>query len=490
MDKFIIEGGARLSGSLKISGAKNGSLALMPATLLAPGNYNLYNTPNLSDVRTMSRLLGSMGVNCELTGSELTIDSTQVTSYEAPYEHVKKMRASFYVLGPLVARYGTAKVSLPGGCAWGPRPVDLHLKGIEKLGAKITLESGYVLAECERLHGAKFHFDISSVGATGNVLMAATLAKGASLLTNAAIEPEITALAVMLQKMGAKISGIGTSVLEIEGVDELHPADETTIPDRIEAATFLIAAAITKGEIELTGVIPEHLAAVITKLEDSGCIIESGVGGQGSGDWGLGSGVWGLGSWDRSLESGENDVIPVPRPPFPDLRPPFPDPRSPTPDPRSPTPDPRPPSSNENRIKLRMDSEPKPIDITTGIYPGFPTDVQAQWSAYMLAANGSTRITDTIYHDRFKHVPELARLGAEIEVIDNSSIVHGGKQISGAIVMSSDLRASAGLIIAALIAKGETEVLRVYHIDRGYEEVEVKLQSLGANIKRVKTELI
>jgi UDP-N-acetylglucosamine 1-carboxyvinyltransferase len=420
MDKFIIEGGNQLHGRLTISGAKNGSLALMPATILSPGIYHLHNTPNLRDVWTMSRLLGSMGIYCELNGNELFVDSRNITSYEAPYEHVKKMRASFYVLGPLVARYGQAKVSLPGGCAWGPRPVDIHIKGLEKLGAEITIESGYVIAKAEKLKGARFHFDISSVGATGNVLMAAVLAKGTTYLTNAALEPEITALCRMLSKMGARINGTGTTALEIEGVDELHPIDETTIPDRIETATYLIAVAMTGGKIELNNTNPYHLSGVIAKLEEAGCVI---------------------------------DVT-------------------------------------SDRIQLEMETTPKPVDIITSVYPGIPTDIQAQWTAFMLKANGTSKITDSIYHDRFKHVPELQRLGAEIEVVDNVSIVTGGNKLSGATVMSSDLRASASLILAALIAEGTTEVLRVYHIDRGYETIENKLSSLGASIKRVKTEII
>jgi len=420
MDKFVIEGGHRLCGRVKISGAKNGSLAMMPAVLLAPGVYHLKNTPNLRDVWTMSRLLGSMGVFCELNDNNLFMDASQIKSYEAPYEHVKMMRASFYVLGPLVARYGTAKVSLPGGCAWGPRPVDLHLKGLEKLGAEISIENGYVVAKAEKLKGAKFHFDISSVGATGNIMMAATLAQGTTLLTNAAIEPEITSLARMLVKMGAKIEGIGTSQLIIDGVAELHPVDDETIPDRIEAATFLIAAAMTGGRIELEHTNPYHLASVLQKLEESGCNI---------------------------------DVT-------------------------------------SDNILLEMDNEPKPVDITTSVYPGIPTDIQAQWLAFMLKANGISKIIDTIYTDRFKHVPELRRLGANIDLQENTAIVQGGKQLSGATVMSSDLRASASLILAALIAEGQSEVLRVYHIDRGYENIEKKLTSLGAVIKRVKTDLI
>jgi UDP-N-acetylglucosamine 1-carboxyvinyltransferase len=368
----------------------------------------------------MSRLHGSMGVFSELNANDLFVDSRNITSFEAPYEHVKKMRASFYVLGPLLGRYGEARVSLPGGCAWGPRPVDLHLKGLEKLGAEVTIEGGYIHAKTSRLQGARFHFDVSSVGATGNVMMGAVLAKGNSVLSNCAIEPEITALARMLMKMGAKIDGIGTTTLEIQGVDDLHAVDEETIPDRIEAATYLIAVAMTGGKIELEKTNPYHLTAVLSKLEESGCSI---------------------------------DVT-------------------------------------SDRITLEMDEAPKPVDVTTSIYPGFPTDAQAQWSAYMLKADGTSKVTDTIYHDRFKHVPELQRLGADIEISDNASIIRGGKALSGAIVMSSDLRASASLILAALITEGTTEVLRVYHIDRGYETIEKNLASLGASIKRVKTELI
>ena len=420
MDKFIIEGGNRLTGRVTISGAKNHSLAMMPAAFLAPGTYHFSNTPNLRDVWTMSRLLGSMGFFCELNGNDLFIDSSNITSFEAPYEHVKKMRASFYVLGPLLGRFGEAKVSLPGGCAWGPRPVDLHLKGFEKLGAEISLDSGYVMAKAKKLTGAKFHFDISSVGATGNVLMAAVLAKGTTLLTNAAVEPEITALARMLVQMGAKIEGIGTTQLIIEGVDELKPVDFETIPDRIEAATFLIAGAMTKGNIILDKINPYHLTAVIQKLEETGC---------------------------KTDVTGES-------------------------------------------IQLEADDDIQPVDISTSIYPGFPTDVQAQWMALMLTAKGTSKITETIFTDRFKHVPELQRLGADISIADNVAIVKGGKKLSSATVMSSDLRASASLILAALVAEGRTEVLRVYHLDRGYEALENKLTALGANLKRVKTELI
>jgi len=420
MDKLVIEGGRTLKGSVKISGAKNGSLALIPATLLAPGVYHLYNTPTLRDVWTMSQLMNSLGAFCELNDHDLFIDTNKINKFEAPYELVKKMRASFYVLGPLVARYGYAKVSLPGGCAWGPRPVDLHLKGLEKLGAEIEIEEGYVIAKAKKLQGARFHFDISSVGATGNVLMASTLARGTTILTNAAIEPEITALARFLVKMGAKIDGIGTTTLCVEGVDELQPINETTIPDRIEAGTYLIAGAMTRGEVEVTNINPYHLSSLLAKLEETGC---------------------------------EIDV-------------------------------------NQDKISLKMEDDPKPVDFITAPYPGLPTDLQAQWIAYMLSANGTSRVIDTIYPDRFKHVPELQRLGANIKMVDNSAIIEGKSILKGAPVMSSDLRCSASLVLAGLIAEGKTEVLRIYHLDRGYENIEKKFTSLGASIERVKTEII
>jgi UDP-N-acetylglucosamine 1-carboxyvinyltransferase len=419
VDKFVVYGGKPLSGRISVSGAKNASLALIPATLLAPGVYTLSNTPNLRDIWTLTRLMGEMGAHAELNGNDYFIDTSAITSHEAPYEHVKKMRASINVLGPLVARYGQAKVSLPGGCAWGPRPVNFHLMSMEKLGANIRLDAGYILADAPQgLHGAKIHFDIPSVGATENVLTAAVLAKGSTLISNAAVEPEVTALARLLVKMGAKINGIGTTQLEIEGVTDLKPCNEETIPDRIEACTYLIAAAITRGSITIERTNPYHYAAVIAKLEESGC---------------------------------EIDVT-------------------------------------ADTVSLSMEQAPKSIDMTTTVYPGFPTDVQAQWMAYMLMAEGNTRLTDTIYTDRFKHVPELTRLGARIEMMDNTALIHGGHPLKGATVMSTDLRASASLILAALVAEGRTDILRVYHIDRGYESIEKKLQTLGATIRRERTE--
>ncbi len=415
MDKFVIRGGRKLSGTIDVSGAKNASLALMPACLLASGTFCLRNTPQLRDVATMSSLLRTMGMRITQSGPELTLETRGVNRHEAPYEHVKKMRASIYVLGPLVARYGRAKVSLPGGCAWGPRPVNLHIEGIRKLGATVEIQRGYITATAKRLKGATIHFDVSSVGATGNILMAAVLADGPSVVENAAVEPEITTLAEFLQAMGARIHGIGSNRLEIEGVPELHPVDWTTIPDRVEAGTFLAAGAITGGSVTLRHVTPEHLSAVTTKLEDAGCSVERG----------------------------------------------------------------------KDSISLVAPAQLRAVDATTGIYPGFPTGMQAQWIALMALAKGSSIVTDTIYFDRFKHVPELVRLGADIEVKENAAFVRGVTSLTGAKVMSTDLRASASLILAGLVAEGETEVLRVYHIDRGYEAIEKKLQALGADIRRV-----
>jgi UDP-N-acetylglucosamine 1-carboxyvinyltransferase len=423
MDKFIIRGGNKLNGTVRISGSKNTSLALMPATILAGGQYTFYNTPELRDVITMSQLLRTMGLEIQLKEHTLRIDTTRINKFEAPYEHVKKMRASIYVLGPLLGRFGQAKVSLPGGCAWGPRPVNLHIEGMKKLGAEVDLEAGYIVAKTRRLNGADIHFDVSSVGATGNVMMAAVLAGGTTKIENAAIEPEITALAQFLVKMGARIDGIGTTCLEIEGVKELHPTDETTIPDRIEAGTFLVAAAIAGtcngGRVRITHCQPQHFSAVTAKLRDAGCKIL--VGKSDDGGW----------------------------------------------------------------VELEAPDEIKPVDVTTAIYPGFPTDMQAQWIALMSLADGSSVIADAIFFDRFKHVAELNRLGANIEVNENVAVVRGVRKLKGAKVMSTDLRASASLILAGLVAEGVTEVLRVYHIDRGYERIERKLQALGADIQRV-----
>lgn len=418
MDKFIIHGGKKLSGKVSVSGAKNSSLALMPATLLNTGENVIYNTPEVNDIYTMIKLLSHIGVETEFQNHTLRLNTKKIVSQEAPYEHVKKMRASVYVLGPLLARYGYAKVSLPGGCAWGPRPVNLHLEAMKKLGAVVDLDEGYIIAKTSKLTGAKINFDVPSVGATGNALMAAVLARGNTLITNAAIEPEITLLADYLVQMGAKIDGIGTTTIEIEGVDELSARDIENIPDRIEAGTLLIAGAITKSKIELGNVKAEHLGSLLNKIEMSGVKLFN-----------------------------QND-------------------------------------------KIVADAEnlcPESVDVSTSVYPGFPTDMQAQWIAYMSLAEGTSKVTDTIYHDRFNHVPELIRLGANIEVVNNSAIVNGVKGLKGAKVMSTDLRASACLVLAGLAAEGVTEVLRIYHLDRGYQRIEEKLKTLGADIERVTT---
>lgn len=418
MEKFVIHGGKKLHGRVQISGAKNSALVLMPATLLNAGENQLDNIPEVNDIYTMIKLLSYLGVQSDFANHTLTLDTSDVKNQTAPYEHVKKMRASVYVLGPLLARFGYAKVSLPGGCAWGPRPINLHLDAMKKLGSEIRIEEGYIIAEASRLHGAKIHFDISSVGATGNALMAACLANGTTLISNAAIEPEISLLAEYLVRMGAKINGIGTTSLEIEGVNDLHPAQIVNIDDRIEAATILVAGAITRSKIEIDYRNHEHIKFILIKLE----------------------------------ESGANLLY--------------------------------------NKKLIIIDASelcPKNIDIMTAEYPGFPTDMQAQWTAYMATAMGTSKIVDTIYHDRFSHVPELNRLGANIEVFNNSAIVTGVPSLKGAKVMSTDLRASASLVLAGLAATGTTEILRIYHIDRGYQRIEEKLKILGADIDRVIT---
>lgn len=414
MDKFIIHGGKPLKGTIPVSGSKNAMLPIMAATLLAPGKYTLHNVPELRDVRTMAHLLRIIGAKVEFSDHTLSIDTTQADFPEAPYELVKTMRASIYVLGPLLARFKNAKVSLPGGCAWGPRPVDLHIKGMKKLGAEIDLDRGFIIASCKKLHGTPIHLDVSSVGATGNVMMAAVLADGITILENAATEPEIVDLGHFLIQMGARIQGLGTKTVQIEGMPGLHPTDYTVIPDRIETATFLTAARITGGEITLTFCQPQHLLEVIEKLRESGSQIDFG----------------------------------------------------------------------DNQITLKSHGTIQPVNVTTAVYPGFPTDMQAQWIALMSLAKGSSVVTDTIFTDRFTHVPELNRLGAQIVQKNNSAFIQGVKELKGAPVMSTDLRASASLVIAALAARGTSEIFRVYHIDRGYEKIEQKLQQLGADIRR------
>ena len=418
MDKFVITGPARLQGELTISGAKNASLAMMPACLLAPGVSTLTNTPQNRDVDTFCRLLETLGVRTHAQGTTVTLDTSDIHSVEAPYEHVKKMRASIYVLGPLIARFGKARVSLPGGCNFGPRPVDLHLRGLEALGAEISVDSGYINASTQWLQGGRFHFDVVSVGASVNVIMAAVLARGRTVLTNVALEPEVVAVAEMLVQMGAVIQGIGTTTLQIDGVEKLQPVQAVTIPDRIEAATYLIAAAATQGDVTLHNVRADHMTAILHALHQSGATVQ---------------------------QTGTS-------------------------------------------VRVCMDTTPAAVDITAAPYPGFPTDAQAQWAAYMLTANGSATITDTIYPTRFGYVPELQRLGAHITTGESTCTVHGGAPLTGASVMSSDLRASASLVIAALLANGVSEILRVYHLDRGYEVMEERLHALGARVERQKTD--
>ena len=413
MDKIVIEGNKPLSGSVEVSGAKNAVLPIMTAALIPVGKSKIYRVPELKDTRTMIRLLEIIGAKVSLNENTIEIDSTTVNNPEAPYDLVKTMRASFYVLGPLMARFGRVKVSLPGGCSWGPRPVDFHLKGLEKLGAKLTLKDGYILAEADQLKGNEIRFEFPSVGATGNLAMAAVTAKGTTILHNAAREPEIVQLCEFLNKMGARISGIGTTTIIIDGVNDLHAADIEVISDRIEAGTFLIAGALL-GKITVNRVVLRHLDAVLGKLKEAGCKIIVG-----------------------------NASVTVTPP-----------------------------------DKL------KPVDMTTAVYPGFPTDLQAQWVALMSLAAGSSMITDTVYHDRFSHIPELSRLGANIRVDKNTAFVRGVDSLAGAPVMSTDIRASASLIIAGLAASGKTQVSRVYHIDRGYEHIEEKFRVLGAQISR------
>ena len=413
MDKIIIKGNKPLSGAVKISGAKNAVLPVMAATLLTPGKFNIHKVPDLRDTRTMMKLLNIIGATTKYENGSLIVDSTLANNPEAPYDLVKTMRASFYVLGPLISRFGRVNVSLPGGCAWGPRPVDYHLKGLEKLGAKLNLEGGNILAEAEHLIGTDIHFEFPSVGATGNITMAAVRAKGVTKLYNCAKEPEITQLCKFLISMGADIKGVGTETLIITGVKELTAADIKIIPDRIEAGTFLIAGALL-GEIEVEDVVPEHLENVVNKLRDTGCKLKS----------------------------------------------------------------------TKDSITIIPTKDIKPVDMTTAVFPGFPTDLQAQWVALMSLAKGSSVVTDTVYHDRFSHIPELARLGADIKVEKNTAFIRGGDSLVSAPVMSTDIRASASLIIAALAAEGETEISRVYHIDRGYEDIEKKFKSLGADIYR------
>ena len=415
MDALVIHGGRRLSGRVAISGAKNAALPVMAATLLAPGVHKLRNVPDLRDTRTFAAVLGKLGAKVSFQGDLCTIDTTNVDSVEAPYELVKTMRASIYVLGPLLARLGGAKVSLPGGCAWGPRPVNLHLTGLAAMGAQLAFEHGYIVGKGVKLHGTQFSFDVVSVGATAQLMMAAVLAEGTTVLDNVALEPDITVLGEVLAQCGARIEGLGSRRLVIHGVRELKPIDTTIIPDRIEAATFAAAAVITGGNITLERVIPDHFEASLRKLEEAGATIVR-----------------------------ERDEVTV---------------------------------SGRHR--------PEAVDVTTQVFPGFPTDMQAQMMAVAAIARGTSVIEDTIYLDRFSHVPELARLGAKIELKGNVAVVKGVEKLSGAPVMATDLRASAALALGALVAEGETRISRIYHLDRGYERFDHKLTQLGARVERI-----
>ena len=420
MHKIVVVGGNPLKGTVRISGAKNAVLPVMASTLLAGGKYEFSNVPGLRDVRTMSEMLECLGAVIERNGDILRIDSSDSGAHEAPYDLVKTMRASIYVLGPLVSRIGIAKVSLPGGCAWGPRPVNMHLEGLRKLGAQIEINEGYILAKADRLQGSIVAFEKPSVGATGNILMAATLARGTTVIENAAMEPEIVFLAHFLQKMGARIEGIGTSRIEVEGVDSLHTASDRIIADRIESGTFMAATHIVGGDVLLEGTPASVSTVVIDRLRESGAQI----------------------------------------------------------------------SESKQGIHIVSDGNVRPVNVTTAVYPGFPTDMQAQWMALMSIADGSSVITETIFKDRFTHVAELQRLGAEIVIEDSTAFIRGSDHLSGAHVMSTDLRASASLIMAGLVAKGRTDISRVYHIDRGYEKIEKKLKRLGAKIWRDQEELV
>jgi len=418
MEKLVIEGGVALRGEVQISGAKNAALPVLFASLLHEGPSRIANLPRLQDIRTTLNLLMELGVGVQkMDDDSRVLDAGHLLSEEAPYDLVRKMRASVLCLGPLLARTGKARVSLPGGCAIGARPIDLHLRGLEALGAKIQLERGYVEANAlpGGLQGGQVLFDRVTVGGTENLMMAASLAKGASVLENCAREPEIIDLADALRSMGAKITGDGTSVIKIQGVDELGPMNHTVIPDRIEAGTYMAAAALTQGDVKLTGARLEHLDALISKMAQAGVEVRR----------------------------------------------------------------------EGNGLRVRHHGELHAVDIETRPYPGFPTDLQAQFMVLMTRASGSSTVTETVFENRFMHVAELNRMGADITTSGRTAFVRGVPELHGAKVMATDLRASATLVIAGLAAKGTTEVLRVYHLDRGYERIEEKLEKLGAKVKRV-----
>jgi len=415
MDNIAIEGGAPLRGEVPVSGSKNAALPILAASILADGVCTFRNVPRLRDIATTAALLRFLGCASEINGHVVSVDTENLRRHEAPYELVKQMRASVLVLGPLVARFGRAKVSLPGGCAIGARPIDLHLRGLTAMGAQIELDRGYVIASAKRLHGAEIYLDLPTVTGTENLMMAAALAKGRTTLVNAAREPEIEELALLLNKMGASVNGAGTDTIVIEGAEALQPVDHAILPDRIEAGTFLVAAAATGGDVLVRNCRVEHLDAVLAKLRSAGVSIAS-----------------------------EGDGIRVKAP---------------------------------GRIQ--------PVNITTAPYPGFPTDMQAQFMVLMCLAAGQCTITENIFENRFMHVGELRRMGARIDLRQKTAVVTGVETLQGAEIMATDLRASASLIIAGLVAQGRTSVRRVYHIDRGYEDIVGKLAGLGATIERV-----
>jgi UDP-N-acetylglucosamine 1-carboxyvinyltransferase len=418
LDKLRIRGGVPLQGSVRVSGAKNAALPIMAAALLGPGELTLGNVPRLADIATMARLLTGMGVRVRREGHALALDARELTSVEAPYELVKTMRASVLVLGPLLARMGSARVSLPGGCAIGARPVDQHLKGLQALGADLHIEGGYIVAGVRgsRLRGARILTDMVTVTGTENLMMAATLAQGETVIENAAREPEVVDLAACLNRMGARVCGAGTDRILVEGVERLHGAAHEVIPDRIEAATFLAAVAATGGDVLLEGAAPATLEAVVEKLVEAGARVEAGP------DW----------------------------------------------------------------LRIRMQGRARSVSLRTAPYPAFPTDAQAQFLALNCTAEGVARVSENIFENRFMHVLELQRLGAHIDIDGHTAIVHGVERLSGATLMATDLRASASLVIAGLMAEGETTVERIYHLDRGYEAMETRLAGLGAQIERIR----
>jgi UDP-N-acetylglucosamine 1-carboxyvinyltransferase len=416
MDKLLIAGGKRLSGEIPIAGAKNAALPILCAGLLTADSVQLANVPHLQDVATMLKLLRQMGLRAEQEGGRLVLGGRAIDKLEAPYELVKTMRAAILVLGPLVARFGEAKVSLPGGCAIGSRPVDQHIKGLQAMGAEIAIEAGYIHAKAKRLKGARIVTDMITVTGTENLLMAATLAEGETVLENAAREPEVTDLANLLVAMGAKIDGIGTDRLTVQGVERLHGASHSVVADRIETGTFLCAAAAAGGDVVLRHTRSDLLDVALDKLREAGAIITCGP------DW----------------------------------------------------------------IRLQMAARPKAVSFRTTEYPGFPTDMQAQFMALDCIAEGSSRVTETIFENRFMHVQELNRLGASIDIEGHTAVITGVDKLVGAPVMATDLRASASLVIAGLVAEGETLVDRIYHLDRGYDRMEEKLSAVGADIRRIK----